>query len=217
MKQFLTLMLAIFCGTALASPPTQIRSVELSDLLRQLMVPTGKAPSKDSYLELNGVFGKLTRAQPSDLAPNGNETFPKDRSDYYYIFHGRINLLAQGKPVATDRLAEDASWKVWVAGPKAMASSVWLASDNASNRDAGPKYLRSRGIVLEPVACSQIGRGNYTAIYHANAPGRRPILLEVTASSGSGGKWYSYHVTWFSMKASELPKDAEVGLCDVDD
>jgi len=217
MKNILASTLALCCSAALSAPPSNIKNIELTDLLKQLMVSTGAVSSKDSYLEMKGIFGKLQKAEPSDLAPSGYETFPKNSNDYFYIYHGRINLLAKGKPIATDRMEEDASWKVWVAGPKAMVTNVWLRSDNASNTKAGPKYLKSKGLILEPISCSQVSGGNYTALFKASAPGKRPILLEIGASSGSGGTWYAYQAAWFSMKASELPQDAAIGLCEVDD
>jgi hypothetical protein len=215
MKHLIASTLALCCSVASASAAASEKRVELVDLLKQLMVNVGKAAPKDSYLEMKGIFGKLQKAEPSDLAPKGNETFPGDGANYFYIYQGRIDILANGKPLATDRMQEDASWQVWVAGPKAMVTNVWLRTEHAADAKAGPKYLRSKGIALEPISCSQLNGGNYTALYKASAPGKRPILLEVSASSGSGGTWYSYQATWFSIKASQLPTDAEIGLCEV--
>lgn len=217
MKNILASTLALCCSAALSAPPIGSKSIELADLLKQLMASTAQTSSKDSYLEMKDVFGKIQKAEPSDFAPNGYETFPKSSSDYFYIYHGRINLLAKGKPIAADRMQEDASWKVWIAGPKAMVTNVWLSTDHAANTKAGPKYFRSQGLTLESISCSRINGGNYSALYKVSAPSKRPILLEIGASSGSGGTWYTYQATWFSIKASELPQDADIGLCEVDD
>lgn len=215
MKHLIAATLALCCSVASATTAVSEKRVELAELFKQLMVNVGTTDSKDSYLEMKRIFGKLQKAEPGDLAPKGNETFPSDSTNYFYIYQGRMDILANGAALATDRMQEDASWQVWVAGPRAMVTNVWLSTEHAADAKAGPKYLRSKGIALEPISCSQIDGGNYTALYKASAPGKRPLLLEVSASSGSGGTWYSYQATWLSIKASQLPADAEIGLCEV--
>jgi hypothetical protein len=159
MKHLFASTIALCCGAALAAPPSVSKTVELADLIKHLMVNTGQTSSKDSYLEMKAVFGKMQKAEPSDLAPHGYETFPKDSNDFFYIYHGRVNLLVKGKPIAADRMQEDASWKVWLAGPKAMVTNVWLRTDNSSNTKAGPNYFRSKGLILDAISCSQTNGG----------------------------------------------------------
>jgi hypothetical protein len=216
MKKFIPSILAITCSAAIATEPVEMKSTELADVIRQLMVSAKQTSTKDSYIEMKAIFGKLRLAESGDLAPNGMETFLKN-NDYFYIFHGRINLLANSRPIAQDRMQDDASWKVWVVGPKAMVTDVWLRTNNAASSSAGPRYLRSKGLTLEPLSCSQLNASNYSAIYKVSAPGKRPILLDILSTSGSGGTWYSYHATWFSLKASDLAPEASIGLCEIDE
>lgn len=217
MKKLLALSIIFYCNNALCESPKGIKTYELAHLIKQLMVSTDPVSSKDSYLEMKEVFGKLKQAEPSDLAPTGNETFPRSETDFFYIYQGRVNLLAKGKPLATDRMQDNPSWRVWVAGQKALVTNVWLMSENSAKAKGGPSYLRSQGLTLDPLACQAVNGGNYSAYYKVSAPGKRPAILEISASSGSGGTWYSYQVTWFSIKASELAPESEIGLCKIDD
>lgn len=214
MKFLHVLVLLFYCGVTFASPSPMIKSIELADLLKQLMLSDKPTDNKDSFLKMKDIFGQLKQAESNDLT-SGYESFPANGNDFLYIYHGRVTLLAGGRPIATDRMENDNSWKVWLAGPRTDVVGLWLSTENSSAGKAGPLYLKSKGIILDAIACDYMSGGNYTAWYKASVPSKKPMLLEITASSGSGGTWYTYHVTWFSITASKLPKNSQIGLCEI--
>ena len=114
-------------------------------------------------------------------------------------------------------MENDDSWKVWVAGSKFSVTNIWLRNNNSSVRKAGPKYLRSKGLTLEPIYCSKMDDGNYDALYKVSAPGKSPIMIEITTNSGSGGTWYIYQVIFDTIKKSDFPDDVEIGICNIND
>src|SRR5262245_48953983 len=109
MKNLLVSALALCCGAALSAQNSPEKRVEVASLLKQLMVSTDQSSAKDSYLEMKSVFGKLSQATRADVLPNGASSFPKKWEDFLYIFHGRVTLLAKGRPLATDRMQDDAT------------------------------------------------------------------------------------------------------------
>lgn len=209
----------VVCNTAaFAAPHTEIRSVELADIIKELM-GAKVADAPNNYPEMKKIFGKLQRATSEDLNPNPDESFPGDEGDYYAIYHGRINLLSKGKPIATDLLEDDASWKVWVAGSKFEVTDVWFEAENAAkgSAKAGSEYFRSKGLTLEAIDCDrEPDSGGEGATYKVSFLKRKPISLSIGTMSGSRGKHYSYHISFSEVKASALPQDAKIGSCEVD-
>jgi hypothetical protein len=169
-----------------------------------------------TYADLARTWGALKSMKPNEVGGQGEDQFPRKPSGYAQFLKGSALLTVNGRPVATDRTGKAGSYVVWIAGPNAAPSDLWLRSDLASSESAGPRYLRSKGIKLETIACEKEGKGNYTALFRASVAGSKPALLEITESTGSGGTWFSYRLRWKSVSPADLPDQAEVGLCDVD-
>ncbi len=222
MKKIIVVVLCLATGAALAQDRNATKSFELASLIKQLMVNSAASgTNKDSYLELKKLFGSLREANANDLQPIGNETFPGNGAEFFRIYQTRADIQIKGVPLAEDNLKNDSSWRIWVAGPKAMATNVYIRSENAvnANTNAGASYFAANGLTLDPIVCHSIegSARNYSAYYKVTALGKRPVLLGISASTGSGGTWYSYEVTWFALKASRIDQAAEVGLCNVKD
>jgi hypothetical protein len=170
-------------------------------------------------MALKSMIGPLKPVTDADLRKPDPESFPGKASNFFYIYEARIPLYARGRRLLAENMNDEYQWKVFVAGPRAMPTHVYIRSQWPVAQPAGAAYFTSQGLTLDPIVCESFGGSdaNYNAIYKVSATGKHPMLLRISKSTGSGGIRYSYEITWFSISAASLSREAEVGLCQVTD
>jgi hypothetical protein len=215
----LTLVTSTCSAQPAGSSQAENLRFDLAGFVKRLMPDRDSRGHSLDYLALKQVFGSLQQVTETDLRQAGPEAFPGKPSDFFYIYATRIPLYVRGRHLTAENMPDERKWKVYIAGPRAMPTNVYFVSEWPVAQAAGASYFSSQGLAIDAIACERLGGSdaNYTALYRVAAPGKRPLLLRVEKSTGSGGIWYRYELTWFSVSAATLPREAEVGLCQIKD
>lgn len=218
---FALLVILASNGHAQTVPSVQSENAryDLAGLVKRLMLDRDPKGFRGDYIALKSVIGPLQQVTEADLRKPDPEYFPGNASNFFYIYETRIPLYARGRRLLAENMSDQYQWKVFVAGPRAMPTNIYIRSQWPVAHPAGASYFTSHGLTLDPIVCEKLGgsEANYNAVYKVRAPGKHPLLLTISKSTGSGGVRYSYEVTWFSISAASLPREAEVGLCQVSD
>lgn len=188
---------------------------ELANVVRGLLVDKGSSGTQ--YLDLKKLVRNLHYFTNDENAKAGSTFFPGDYNRYGKIYRGEIALFVNGKRFLGENMEDQYSWIVYVAGPNAAPSTLYITSDKTVAASGGPSYFRKAGLTLQPIACSSVSGGNYDGYFIVSAPGKRSAILQIRESSGSGGSWYSYGLFWDGLLTNDLPKDMEVGDCAIND
>lgn len=202
-----------------AAPPSQIERYELASVVKSLMIDREKTGFRGDYLSFKSMFSPLREVEGATRRVAGPESFPGKEADFFYIYEARIPLYVRKERLLAENMKDEYLWRVFVAGPRAAPSNVYIMSQWPVGQPAGATYFNAQGLKLDVVSCEKLGGSstNYNAYYKVSAPGKFPLLLGISKSTGSGGVWYSYEITWYGIKASSLGNEAEIGLCQVND
>jgi len=157
-------------------------------LLSALALPTDASHTAPSPLEFKDVLGNLY-----ELGDDGRCQFRQiqgeagDSSRYPFSWMAECELHSPGDgPLVEDNLKGDRRVTVTLKGVRSMVFSFSLRSTFPSTIGL-PPGLRAYATTIR---CDvERSAGNGFAIDRLELPGRRPLLVGSSSSSGSGGTW----------------------------
>lgn len=191
---------------------------ELATVVRNLMYDkTAKGGFRGDYLYFKSLLTNLHSLTDRERLTPSWESFPDRPGDYGKIFAGKMPLLVRGRQLLAENMEDQYLWTVYVAGPNAGVSNMFIRSDMTVVQPAGQTYFTESGLTLDLITCDKHDSQNYSAYYRVSAPTKHALVLGISKSTGSGGIWYSYEIAWDGIKTDRLGKDAVIGLCNIDD
>jgi len=206
---------ALVSCDAYAVTAAEKKKYELANVIKGLMVNVG---AHDFYYTDIKKYSKNNQFVSNDVKKSKSTDKPYGTEEYSVSYEGKMPLYLHGLRFIAENMEDDNLWNVKISGSHALPMKVYFDSTQSEiNLNGGPKYFRSNGIILKPIACHIDGPGNYLIYYRANVHGKKSIILEIMASSGSGGGWYSYGVHWTDYVLKHLPFDVTVGECIIND
>lgn len=189
--------------------------VELSAFVKGVMV--GKESAGLDYLSAKKLLGSLKFYGPAEDKASGDRYFPGTLRDYSKVYSGSVDIDVNGRRYMAETMDnERQNWTGYVAGPNASASTIYLRGDQVTS-PAGIGYFRKAGFSVTPIACEILDGGNNTGFYLVETAGKRPAILEIAKSTGSGGVWVRYGIHLGGLKAKDLPAESEIGVCAIKD
>lgn len=159
------------------------------------------------YNDFKSVLTGIKRVEPGEVNPG--EIPPSSAIQDLHLYRGAIVLGIGGTKLSVENIEDIYAWGGYVSGPNAAASLFALASGRAVNPKVPPpdaSYFNKAGFKLTPLVCqSPGGAGNYSALYLAQLPGKRPAFFRIDASTGSAGAFYSFALYLGSVPWSDVP------------
>lgn len=189
------------------------KNYELSTLIKKMM-------GYNSYLQYKSVVKNIASITPKEIYAN-KDLVPDVVLDSLKIYAGKIPIYVKGKRFLGENMSGRDLWTIYVAGPNAVVSTVYITSEEAVALSGGASYFKNAGLKIEPLICDgESTNSNYRAYYKVYVTGKDSANLSISKSSGSGGTWYSYGLSWGDIKVSDLGLDnqrATVGTCGITD
>lgn len=178
-----------------SEPKSQNGAYELAEVLAWAMPnvdlknPTS-LPSNQNYNRFKGVINEI-HATTSNLGG----------------YEGTVQILAEGKRTIIENIEDNYKWQASITGPQVGANSLILSSQRAVGTDVGPTYLRKHDFDLMLLSCFSDGDTptNATALYLARFPGKAPVLLGYSVSTGSAGQFIAYQVYFGPIAWESVP------------
>lgn len=214
-RVLLAILLAVSMP-AIGADEADASKLELATVIK-IMMPAKNGPGF-GYLDAK-KFARNFRQLSQREAVANSEYFPGEFPRYGQVLRGEMELYVGGTRFLVENMQDQYTWPVFIAGPRAAPTSLFIRGDRPVGSNGGPNYFRKNGVELVPVVCNKLdgSNNNYESVFIASAPGKQTIVLQINKSTGSGGTWYNYGVHWGGLLARDLPKDASIGECDIKD
>lgn len=134
---------------------------ELASLVKGMMVSRDKTGFRADYLSFKPLFASLRELSPANRRAAGTESFPGKEADYFYIYEARIPLFVRKRRLTAENMKDEYLWSVFIAGPRAAPSNVFIKSQWPVGQAAGASYFSSQGLDLAAMACERLGGSSH--------------------------------------------------------
>lgn len=168
---------------------------ELADVLRWIMPRQTQQVAEFAGLQdYNRFKGPITDIQSG--AP-------------HFQYRGRIRLAIDGKRGIAENIEDDYAWQVTLDGANAGATDIALSSFKAvaPGTPEVAEYLRRHRFDVLLLSCFSDAATptNAEAMYLLRAEGRAPVLFTLGVSTGSGGVFLTYKVSFGPVAWGDVP------------
>lgn len=207
---------ALVSFRAHAETAAEKNKYELANVIKGLMINNGADDFEYTDLKKYSKGNEYYIDNISDRPTYNGK--PYRTEEYSLNYKGKMPLYIRGLRFIRENMEDDNLWNVEISGSHAKPMKFYFFSIKPEiNLSGGPKYLKQNGIKLKTIACVIDTPLNYLVFYRASARGKQSIILEVMASSGSGGTWYSYGIHWTDYILNHFPSDVEPGKCPIEE
>ena len=176
------------------TPPerrTASNTMELAELLRALMTPSG-APDTLGDWTFGAQQGSPIRWETSGI----KETSAAAQKDGYpYHRTGIVVITIDGKPTheVLERSKAPGKWAITLLGPRAGYNKVTISTGNSP--ELGPLLAGvTSGLQIQHYRCKSQSLGSGNAVYRVQTDGMKPIWVDEQWSCGSAGCGVSLEV-----------------------
>jgi hypothetical protein len=122
-------------------------------------------------------------------------------------------LYLNGERFISENMEDHYNWAVFIGGPMALPSRVVITTEEAAGYQASlnESYFRNAGLQVETLTCSGYTLMNSKIWYKIKASGKQPLYLDVGTSTGSGGTFYTFEISWDPVSIGDAVVLDQVG------